>query len=69
MIDRNNVDDIYNIINDDFNWIIEDRFDDGEEFKQKYKDIEKLVEKIENIRQEYSSICKDDVDKKEEKPT
>lgn len=69
MIDRNNVDDIYNIINDDFNWIIEDRFDDGEEFKQKYKDIEKFVEKIENIRQEYSSICKDDVDKKEEKPT
>lgn len=85
MIDRNNADDIYNVINDDFNWIIEDmtqhnsivkeslmqcyeedRFDDGEEFKQKYKDIKKLIEKLENIRQEYSSICKDDVEKKEE---
>jgi len=85
VIDRNNIDDIYSVINDDFNWIIEDmtqhnsilkerllqcyekdRFDDGEEFKQKYKDIKKIIEKLENIRQEYSSICKDDVEKKEE---
>lgn len=84
MIDRNNVDDMFKVVNDDFNWIVEDmtqynssikekllqydkedKFDDADEQKQKYKDIKKLTEKVENLRQEYISVCKDDNDKNE----
>lgn len=84
MIDRNNVDDVFKVINDDFNWVIEDmaqydniikekllqcdkddRFDDADEYKEKYRDIKKLIEKVENLRQEYVSLCKDDDDKNE----
>lgn len=79
MADRNNIEDIYQIVWDDFNWIIEDmtqhrnlikekmiqclqddNIDEIDDYKQKYENISKLISKLENIKQEYASITKDD---------
>lgn len=43
----------------------EDHFEDGDEFQQKYKDFKKLITKIENIKEEFSSISSDDNEKKQ----
>lgn len=79
MADRNNIEDIYQIVCDDFNWIIEDmtqhrnlikekmiqclqddNIDEIDDYKQKYGNTGKLMLKLENIKQEYVSITKDD---------
>lgn len=79
MVDRNNIDDVFKVINDDFDWMIEDMtqynsiikekmhkcieqecFDDEDEYKQKYKDIKKLIEKVANLKSEFISLCIDD---------
>lgn len=77
MPDRDNIEDIYNIVKDDFNWIVEDMeqlnllyrnewikcienkdYVETEEYRKKCEDLDKLIEKIENIRKEYISIIK-----------
>lgn len=84
MVDRNNLDDLLNVVNDDFNWLIEDitqynsiikekrkdcidadLIDEEEELKQKYLDIKKLIEKVENLRLEYVSLFKEEAKEKE----
>lgn len=84
MPDRDNIDDIYNIVKDDFNWIVEDmeqhsllfrnewikciekkEYEETEEYKKKCEDIEKLIEKIENVKSEYISIIKGEENKKQ----
>ena len=84
MPDRDNIDDIYNIVKDDFNWIVEDmdhhrellkreliqyiqedKFEEITDYTEKCEDIEKLIEKIESIKNEYISIIKGDENNKE----
>ena len=84
MPDRNNIDDIYKIVKEDFSWIQEDmsqhrkllkeelikriekdRFEEIDEYRKKCDDIEKLIEKIESIKDEYISIVIGDDNKKE----
>ena len=86
MADRNNIDDIFNIVKEDFNWIVEDitqhrslikeefikavqvdKFDDMDDYKQKCEDLEMIIEKIENVKQEYTSLITEDSTITEEK--
>ncbi|QCX33272.1 hypothetical protein FDN13_05900 [Caloramator sp. E03] len=79
MVDRNNIDDVFKVINDDFDWMIEDMtqynnivkekihqyinqdcFDDADDYKEKYKDMKKLIEKVMNLKSEFISLCIDD---------
>ena len=88
MADRNNIDDIFNIVKEDFNWIVEDitqhrslikeefikavqidKFDDMDDYKQKCEDLEMIIEKIENVKQEYTSLITEDSIITEEKIT
>lgn len=85
MIDRDNKEDIYNVVLDDFNWIKEDitkhqdllkedamkflkedRYDDSYEIQQQCQDIKKIINLLNNIKNEYISIIKDVDDKVEE---
>ena len=38
----------------------DDNIDEIDDYKQKYENISKLISKLENIKQEYASITKDD---------
>ena len=89
MADRNNIGDIYQIVSEDINWIIEDMmqhrsllkekmmscmqedsFEESDDYRQKYGDIQKLITKLENLKQEYATLTKgesdDDIHQKSE---
>ncbi len=77
MADRNNIEDIYKIVKEDFDWIIEDMeqhiylikenmvefiknnpLESIEDFQGKIRYIDKLIEKVKDIKAEYISIIK-----------
>jgi hypothetical protein len=46
--------------------IAEDRIDDIDEYKEKYKDIKKLIEKVENLKAEFISLVSEEDEKNQE---
>lgn len=88
MVDRNCPQDIYNVIKDDFTWMIEDieqhnqlikkkmhqaidedDFEEHEELRQQYVNIKTLMNKIEDIKNEYISLFEEDSIENEESET